>query len=176
MRGGAVGRQVAPRRGEGVVRRDPIEGFSSPSSALRPLQQQQQPLPRSYVVARPSEWVDSDVHSWSARMSETMSSEMPGLVAEAASALCRFNPEAIKRFAGPASYAVVDKVASRSRMSDRDLCGANPAGLLQLLWEACAVTNDREAMAATLADVGSTCLQGDTHRIFAHLLAIRRSQ
>lgn len=83
----------------------------------------------------------------------------------------------------PHVHPVLDKLASRIALTDPHLCDTNPVGLLVLVWAAVKATGgtsgpEAEALAAlrcTLEDMGSTCLQGDTHRLFALLVALHRS-
>lgn len=100
---------------------------------------------------------------------------MPKLAAETMAALDRFDPEAMKA-AMPGQSAVIDKIATRKALRDHDLCDCNPAGMLQLVWEEEEDKRELSGLESTLADVGRTCLQGDTHRLFSHLIALRRSK
>lgn len=84
------------------------------------------------------------------------------------------------RAAMPASvHHVLNKLSARSGLADPDLCDANPVGLLVMVWRAVRATGPNpDAVAAlrcTLEDMGSTCLQGDTHRLFSLHVALHRS-
>lgn len=122
-------------------------------------------------------WKDADVHAWSTKMAQVISETMPALPAESARAGARCDPAAIRSALGRDVWAVVDKIAGRRSCGDLDLCGMDPLGLLQLLWEEMDARDagDIAALEDLLRDIGHTCLQGDTHRLFSRLLAIRRS-
>ena len=77
----------------------------------------------------------------------------------------------------PAVKTVLAKLTQRYAMRDQDLCGISGSGLCVLLWDRIAATNEPEAyvhFAETLEDVGGTCLQGDTHRLFFSLVTYER--
>lgn len=118
-------------------------------------------------------WVEPDVHAWSARMREALIKEMPELVAQSVKAEERYpqlSNEILARY--PQCAPVVHKIAGRRGMRDNDLCGVCPLGLLVVAWE-CA---DRQALEMMLHDIGQTCLQGDTFRLFSLILAMHRSR
>lgn len=118
-------------------------------------------------------WVEADVHAWTARMCGVLQSEMPELVAQSVEAEARYPAQAKQMHAYYShKQPILDKIASRGGMRDRDLCGASPLGLLVIAWE----TVDRDALGMMLADIGHTCLQGDTFRLFSLILADRRSK
>jgi hypothetical protein len=122
-------------------------------------------------------WTDPNVHAWSARFSDVLMQCSPQLVAESREANLRCRPEEIKRVLQPVYHSVVDKIVSRRNVSDGDLCGVNPLGLLQLVWEE--IEHDVDGVKSledNIADIGMTCLQGDTHRLFAQLVALRLSK
>lgn len=118
-------------------------------------------------------WVEADVHAWSGRMREALQKEMPELVQQSVDAEARFPAARQQMFAYYTHHLqVLNKIVSRGGMRDNDLCGASPLGLLVLAWERV----DRDALGLMLADIGLTCLQGDTHRIFSLILANHRSK
>lgn len=125
-------------------------------------------------------WIEPDVHSWSQRMSDIIRGDpsFTNIAGESEAARLRSNVTDIKRGLAPLSLVVVDKIVGRQNHTDHDLCNANPMGLLQLLWEELDHDNadDLNTLDGVLADIGGTCLQGDTHRLFSHLVAIRRSR
>ena len=124
-------------------------------------------------------WKEADVHCWSTRMSRVAMDAMPNLSVESAAAAARCDPAIIvSKLTLLAAKMAVDKIFRRRTLADSDLCGANPLGMLQLIWEEIDTRDagDVSALEDLLADVGQTCLQGDTHRMFSHLLAIRRSK
>ena len=110
-------------------------------------------------------------------MSSALLADMPRLVSDANLALSRVDLAAIKASARPSVRCVIDKVSSRKAMSDSDLAGVNPMGLLQLAWEETERTPDGDgALSDLLEDMGGTCLQGDTHRLFFYVRALRLSK
>jgi hypothetical protein len=112
-------------------------------------------------------------------MSQVVTDTMPGLAAESRAAALRCDLAAIvSRLTLLSARRAVDKILHRRALEDSDLCGTNPLGLLQLIWEDIDICDARDILALEelLVDVGQTCLQGDTHRMFSHLLAIRRSR
>lgn len=116
-------------------------------------------------------WKDPDVHSWSARMRTVLTEEWPSLPQESTVAEQRWEaiPQEIKAALPP---TVVAKIVGRRGVTDRDLCGALPLGLLVM---ACEIRGLQVSdLVDCLQDVGQTCLQGDTHRLFSFLLAHRR--
>ena len=125
-------------------------------------------------------WVEPDVHSWSQRMSNLVREDpsFTCIAGESEVARLRSNVTDIKRGLRPSSMVVVDKIVGRQDYTDHDLCNVNPMGLLQLLWEELDHDNadDLNMLDGVLDDIGGTCLQGDTHRLFSHLVAIRRSR
>jgi hypothetical protein len=122
-------------------------------------------------------WVNADVHSWSKQMSQTLMSEMPQLVREADAAVARGDPASIKRALPPKVWCVVDKITGRKGVKDADLCGMDPFGLLQVAWEVTPRDADGDrALTELLEDINGTCLQGDTHRLFFYVHAVRLSR
>ena len=73
------------------------------------------------------------------------------------------------------SRSVVDKISSRRGQSDPELAGVDPFGMLIVAWSTMR-DPDVQAFCDALDDIGGTCLQGDTHRLFALALALKRSQ
>jgi hypothetical protein len=124
-----------------------------------------------------TEWVNANVHSWSKQMSAVLFEEMPQLVQEAAEAVSRADPGAMKRVLPPNVWHVIDKITSRRGQVDCDLCQINPLGLLQIAWEeTCKDPDSYRSLADVLTDIGDTCLQGDTHRLFFYVRAVRLSK
>lgn len=112
-------------------------------------------------------------------MSEVLRAEWPSLPEDSQDAQARWgtlHDELLARL-GPAAAAAAAKIRSRAGARDGDLCGVAPMGLLALACEWAAGSGESSRLSALddcLADVGQTCLQGDTHRIFSLLLAARR--
>jgi hypothetical protein len=123
------------------------------------------------------EWINANVHAWSGQMSAVLSADMPDLVQESIAASARSNPAAIKQSLLPQVRHVVDKILGRRDARDNDLCGVNPLGLLQIAWEETSRDADGDsALSELMFDIGGTCLQGDTHRLFFYIRAIRLSK
>ena len=77
-------------------------------------------------------------------------------------------------FAGDGEIqTVIDKLRGRLDARDGDLDGVSPCGLLSLIL---GFGPDPEALRGALADAGGTCLQGDTHRLFALYVALDRAR
>lgn len=117
-------------------------------------------------------WVEADVHAWSGRMREALQKEMPELVLQSVEAENRFDfihKDVIETY--PTLVNVIAKIIRRFGIRDNDLCGVSPLGLLVIAWERV----DKKALGLMLADIGQTCLQGDSHRLFSLILAHQRS-
>jgi len=134
---------------------------------------------------RASVWKRPDVHAWSKDMkvlAETEFPDLPGVTKAAAplfDGVCR---EIREHYANSAPFAVVDQVLKKMELRrhavDMDLGGVVPAGLLVLVWfDYVKKINEPECymhFSETLADMGTTCIQGDTHRLFSSLVALHR--
>lgn len=71
--------------------------------------------------------------------------------------------------------ACLDKMTRRKDIVDKDLCGVMPAGLLSLVWEDKIKPNGAyDHFLGTLKDMGTTCVQGDSHRLFATYVGFSR--
>lgn len=107
-------------------------------------------------------------------MREALQKEMPELVQQSVEAEGRFaliHKDLTECY--PNSLVnVIAKIIRRSGTRDTDLCGVSPLGLLVIAWERV----DRLALGLVLFDIGQTCLQGDTHRLFSLILADKRSK
>ena len=122
-------------------------------------------------------WHDPDVHMWSDRMSEVVASEFPHLVEACARARDQRGHIAAEqaRAALPQHSRVLDKILVRRNAADPELCGLGPLGLFALVWEKRGELG-LQAISDVLTDVGHTCLQGDTHRLFSLYVAHERSK
>lgn len=130
-------------------------------------------------------WKRPDVHAWSKDMKDLAEKEFADLpkVTQVAVGLfedaCR---EIREHYTVPSAKAVVDqvllKMERRRNAVDADLGGVIPAGLLALVWfDYVKKINEPECylhFLETLADMGTTCIQGDTHRLFSSLVALHR--
>jgi hypothetical protein len=115
-------------------------------------------------------------------MRKQLQEEFPGLPAETAKRELHFEEacaEILAKYKGdPAVAAVLAKIRSRKGVKDMHLCGVLPAGLLAIVWaDQVTLINEPELyehFRLTLIDIGGTCLQGDTHRLFATYVALSR--
>lgn len=122
-----------------------------------------------------NEWKDSDVHHWSNAMRQVLEAEWPSLPQESRDAEARsYPPTQEMKQAMPADVLpVLEKFVQRHKNRDSDLCQVQPYGLFAMAWEEPHLP--KEALYDCMRDIGMTCLQGDTHRLFSLLLAHRRS-
>jgi len=145
-------------------------------------------IPTAPIVQAPPEktaidprhdWKTPDVHYWSRDMMGLVSSEYPSLPAETSALDARFDNAASEIAAMyPDVKHVLDKMTRRRACIDHDLGGVKPTGLLAKVWfgyvrrinapECYALFRD------TMMDMGGTCVQGDTHRLFTILVALHR--
>ena len=119
-----------------------------------------------------------DIHAWSRLMSESMQHQCPDLPRHSQAARALFPVTAQNIMAhfreaaphrAPMVEAVLRKLEQRRQRPDSDLCGVSGAGLCVLFWDVVRGQGERESFALfadTLEEVGQTCLQGDTHRLF----------
>jgi len=107
-------------------------------------------------------------------MSRTLSAEFDPLPALSQRQRERF-PEvrAAILAANPALAPVMTKLAGRANALDKDLCNVSPTGLLVVAWDL--ADHDVSIVTPTLVDMGATCLQGDTHRLFSLIVALQRA-
>jgi hypothetical protein len=134
-----------------------------------------------------SVWVKENVHSWSSDMTKVVADEFPYLPDKTREYLSRFD-EARADITGyyrqhacadalNVVVSVLDKINSRRAARDADLMMISPAGLLAMLWFDYVVPNGCfDHFADTMRDMGSTCVQGDTHRLFSTLVAMFRQK
>ena len=121
-------------------------------------------------------WYMSNVHQWSKTMSDILRRDMPGLVVLSTETARDINVPVLKRHLPADLHPVIDKVYDRRNLIDKDLCGVNPAGLLHIAWTITPKdSGGYAALADLLRDMGNTCLQGDTHRLFSYIYALRAS-
>lgn len=128
------------------------------------------------------QWKQADVHQWSEAMRKQLAEEFSSLPAETALREKHF-PEARQeieeRYKGDREIiAVLEKIKGRVGVKDHALGGVLPAGLLVVVWaNQVTILNTPEIyehFRLTLIDIGGTCLQGDTHRLFATYVALVR--
>jgi hypothetical protein len=130
------------------------------------------------VSSQPRPWAEPNVHAWSGKMSALLHSEYPTLPAQTLAARPRFDETRAAMAAtgqlAPTLEPVLSKLAQRRDMLDQDLGGVSGAGLLVLVWDL--ADHDMATLNDTLQDIGQTCLQGDTHRLFALWVALTRAR
>ena len=132
---------------------------------------------------RPVEWKNADVHAWSPTMRQLLKDEFPRLRDQSRLYAQKFEETVveIKGYYGndPLVVQVMDKMTARKKAIDVDLYGVMPAGLLSLVWiEYVQNINEQECynfFKDTLIDMGGTCLQGDSHRLFTVLVSLHRA-
>ena len=127
-------------------------------------------------------WKQPDVHQWSETMRKQLQEEFPSLPEETARREVHFEEacaEILDAYRGDAGIAaVLNKIKGRKGLKDQHLYGVLPAGLLVIVWvDQVTLMNEPEIyehFRLTLVDIGGTCLQGDTHRLFATYVALSR--
>lgn len=127
-----------------------------------------------------SDWYKGyNVHAWSPLMKKLVLEQYPTLPAETNSARPRFKAAAadiINRL--PQLAPIIAKIESRIDIVDGDIGGLYGAGLLVIVWNQVKSFNEAETyihFSDTMLDVGNTCVQGDTHRLFETYIALRAS-
>jgi hypothetical protein len=143
----------------------------------------QKPQPQPAAKPRTNTWVRPDVHEWSGDMQKCVAAEFPSLPAQSYAAACRFDAAChdIRTYYGAENSiveTVLSKMEKRRDVVDRDLNGVIPAGLLAIVWFDLVVQIDSSEcynhFLMTLHDMGATCVQGDSHRLFSTYVALRR--
>lgn len=128
-------------------------------------------------------WVKSDVHQWSKEMSTCILKLYPALPDETRLCAQQFD-RVYKEINGTLkNIKVLDTLnfmKSRANGIDRDLCCILASGLLVVCWDMAKEMNDKDSIAPlfidTLDDMGKTCIQGHTHRLFSLYVALKESQ
>lgn len=128
-----------------------------------------------------SMWKNPDVHAHTAEMRSIMSSEFPKLPKLAELYMKDFDTvctEIERHYAGNGSIAqCINKLRVRKDVRDHDLQGISLAGLLCIVWIDCVKPSGElyDHFACILQDMGTTCVQGDSHRLFSLYVASVRS-
>jgi len=127
-------------------------------------------------------WKQADVHAWSKTMSEQLKTEFPDLPDKTVQYRDKFDAvaneirEKYNKHTGVELLLV--KMKRREHLVDNDLCGISPSGLLALVWiDIVRKIDDSDCYRHffdTLIDMGSHCLQGDSHRLFSTFVALLR--
>jgi len=124
-----------------------------------------------------------DVHSLSQTLQQIMASEYNNLTqrcVECKGSLPTVTKEIQTQYGNDASVKqVLDKIINGKDAVDPCLSNISPAGLLCLIWteyiRKYPTTELYQHFKDTLIDMGGTCIQGDTHRLFTSLVALDRS-
>ena len=129
--------------------------------------------------------MSNDVHAWSRTLQETLQQFYPTLPSDCAGYFSRWDTvmEQMKLRYSPSEFSemrgVLEKVKSRKDLHDRDLAELSPANLFCYLWvQTIYRVDDRDTYRhfyETVKDMGNTCLQGDTHRLFFSYVILDRS-
>lgn len=138
---------------------------------------------RPLSVVQNPQWVQADVHSWSKEMRDQLEKEFPILVEETVTLSPLFDQtmEEIKtHYKGDTTVVdVLQKMYSRKTVVDADMDKLVPTGLLVKVWKDYVVKIDAEEcyklFSDNIIDMGKTCIQGDTHRLFSILVAMDRA-
>ena len=135
-------------------------------------------------------WQNPDVHARTNELREQMQKEfqlLPQLTELYASSFDRTVREIKEFYIGDGDViACLTKMEKRKDLVDMDLhvvscdgkkkVGIKPAGLLALVWEDKIKPNGAyDHLLGTLKDMGTTCPQGDSHRLFATYVAFSRT-
>lgn len=128
-------------------------------------------------------WKTPDVHQWSREMSALVTAEFPDLPQTSQARANMFDmcaQEVIQKYSGNQELAqVVSKLKARSGINDHDLCQTSVVGLFVIVWQDLVKKIDSDETYShflfTLMDMGQTCVQGDTHRLFSTYVALKRS-
>jgi hypothetical protein len=139
------------------------------------------------AAASPSqkkEWYIPDVHAWTPEMKRIMTEEYPNLIDISKQYAIKFDDaclDIMSIFGGadPLIPVVLNKMSGRRTCVDKYLGGVVPAGLFAYVWfEYVRKIHETECYILfknTLMDMGQTCIQGDTHRLFTILVALDRA-
>lgn len=121
-----------------------------------------------------------NVHSWSPLMKKLVIEQYPKLPEETNSARSQFKAVASDIISKlPQLTPIVSKIESRLDITDGDIGGIYGAGLLVIVWKQVKEFNEAETykhFSDTMLDIGNTCVQGDTHRLFETYIALRQSK
>jgi len=134
-----------------------------------------------------SQWRNPDVHYWSGQLRETLSNDTTNLVAKINALEPKYPLARAKVMDLYKNEDVVTKQNIETFLKRCDaLCsvrdaaasGASCGGCLAMMY--CLVAHNKfepslvEAMKMTIYDIGTTCLQGYTHRMLSFIIALTR--
>lgn len=149
------------------------------------LQHDQIVAARAAAPLPPQPWLNPDVHARTPEMRAQLLSEFPELPklcadrAAVPSEIVRVLNEIRGREMPSEALACLDKIYARRGAIDNDLCSISVAGLLCVVWSDCVVPRIDSTLnlfVGTLCDMGTTCVQGDSHRLFAAYVAFKRDE
>lgn len=131
-------------------------------------------------------WLNPDVHARTPEMRAQLLAEFPELPtltqnrANVPGEIERVMNEIRVRDMPPEALACLDKIYRRRGAIDKDLAGVSVAGLLCVVWSDCVHpkigAGSLSLFTNTLVDMGLTCVQGDSHRLFAAYAAYKRDE
>jgi hypothetical protein len=140
---------------------------------------------RAVAPPPPRPWLNADVHARTPEMRAQLLAEYPDLPkltrdrSVVPGEIERVISEMRGRVMIAEAVACIDKIYARRGAIDNDLCSVSVAGLLCVVWSDCVVpriTKTIDLFVATLCDMGTTCVQGDSHRLFAAYVAYKRDE
>lgn len=140
------------------------------------------PKPKPTFTVTPPR-LNQDVHFWTPAMRAVLKEEFPNLPMQTRAYFPKFDSTVAEIQAqypnDPQVAGLLAKMKKRKNEIDKDLFDAVPAGMLAFVWiEYIKETDLKECYTFfhdTLVDMGSTCIQGDTHRLFSVLVALQRA-
>lgn len=116
-----------------------------------------------------------DVHAWSSSFSGEASSDKELFGNATQEEIEQVRLEILEKY-GSQKSTIVEKIIGRAGISDNDLAGVNVGKLLVKTWELVKSISDDSVfslLSETLEDIGQTCLQGDTHRLWSFYRALK---
>lgn len=128
-------------------------------------------------------WFREDVHTWTREMKQQLDAEFPALVHTTQSIVLQFEATVNEMKSHPTLATkdldpVYSKLTGRRTIRDADMNGMCIGGMLVCVWK---LVDQEEPSAiehirGMLLDMGSTCIQGDTHRMFSTYVALHRAK
>ena len=124
------------------------------------------------------QWQNPDVHARTAEMRDQLAKEfnyLPSLTQLYTKSFDNAVKEIIAQYGGDKEVVACLDTTAKYGGIDNDLCAISPQGLLALVWEEKIKPNEAyDHFLATLKDMGTTCRQGHSHRLFATFVAFSR--
>jgi hypothetical protein len=121
-------------------------------------------------------WQNPDVHAHTNEMREVINELYKTLPTQTQHRLSEFDRatiEILKHYEGDIHIInTIQKMIARKDVLDSQLSNVSPAGLLSIVWfDIIKPTSEFDHFRDTLNDMGGTCVQGDSHRLFATYVA-----